>query len=106
MDQRNKLFVGSLDFSITSDELRQAFEQHGTVVEAVVVIDKFTGRSRGFGFVTFETAEMAEAAASAMNETELKGRKIVVSVARPQQPRENRGGFSRGGFKPRTQNRF
>lgn len=99
MDQKNKLFVGSLDFSVTSDELRQAFEQFGAITDAVVVIDKFTGRSRGFGFVTFETAEMAEAAARAMNDTELKGRKIVVSVARPQAPRENRGGgFSRGGF--------
>ena len=98
MDQNNKLFVGNLDFSVTSEELRQAFEQFGTIVDAVVLTDKFSGRSRGFGFVTFETAEMAEAAKNAMNETELKGRKIVVSVARPQAPRENRGGgFSRGG---------
>ena len=98
MDQKNKLFVGSLDFSVTSDELKQAFEQFGSITDAVVVIDKFTGRSRGFGFVTYETAEMANAAAAAMNDQELKGRKIVVSVARPQAPRENRGG---GGFSPR-----
>lgn len=98
MDQNNKLFVGNLDFSVTSEELRQAFEQFGTIVDAVVLTDKFSGRSRGFGFVTYETNEMAEAAKNAMNEFELKGRKIAVSIARPQQARENRGGgFSRGG---------
>ena len=99
MDPKNKLFVGSLDFSVTSDELKQAFAQFGAIVDAVVVMDKFTGRSRGFGFVTFETAEMADAAAAGMNGQPLKGRNIVVSVARPPAPRENRGGggFQRGG---------
>ena len=84
-----KLFVGSLPFSTTSDQLRDFFAKVGTVVEANVVMDKMTGRSRGFGFVEMSTDEEAQKAVSELNETELDGRKIFVSEARPQAPRDN-----------------
>lgn len=84
-----KLFVGSLPFATTSDQLRDFFAKAGSVVEANVVMDKMTGRSRGFGFVTMSTEEEAQKAISELNEQELDGRKIFVSEARPQQPRDN-----------------
>lgn len=100
MDQANKLFVGSLDYSVTTDELRELFAQFGEVTDCIVLVDKFTGRSKGFGFVTFATAEQADAAVAAMNEADHKGRKLSVSKARPPKPREDRGGFGggRGGY--------
>ena len=82
-----KLFVGNLEFSVTGDDLRECFSQAGTVVDSVVIMDKMTGRSRGFGFVEFGTDEEANEAISKLNDTELKGRKITVSIARPQEPR-------------------
>lgn len=83
-----KLFVGGISWGTTSDSLRDAFAQFGEVVEAVVITDRETGRSKGFGFVTFSTPEEAEAAVAGMNEKELDGRSITVNVARP---REDRG---------------
>jgi cold-inducible RNA-binding protein len=83
-----KLFVGNLDFTVTSDELREAFAQAGTVVDAVVITDKMTGRSRGFGFVEMSSDEEAKQAIEKMNGVELKGRKINVNEARPQQTPE------------------
>lgn len=85
----NKLFVGSLPFSTTSDQLREVFAKAGKVVEANVVMDKMTGRSRGFGFVEMETEEEAKKAVDTLNGTEVDGRKIFVSEARPQAPRDN-----------------
>ncbi len=91
-----KLFVGNLNFAVTSDQLREKFSAFGTVVDAIVLTDKFSGRSKGFGFVTFETAEAANEAVSALNESEWEGRRMLVNVARPPAPRSDRGGF-RGG---------
>ena len=84
-----KLFVGSLPFTTTSDQLGQIFAKAGKVVEANVVMDKMTGRSRGFGFVEMETEEEAKKATDELNGTEVEGRKIFVSEARPQAPRDN-----------------
>lgn len=79
----NKLFVGNLAYSMTSDALRAAFAKIGDVVDANVVMDKQTGRSRGFGFVEMKNDEDAKKAISELNETEVDGRKIYVSEARP-----------------------
>jgi RNA recognition motif-containing protein len=93
------LYVGNLSFSITADDLREAFEAHGTVTKAEVISDRMTGRSRGFGFV--ELSEGADAAITALNGTELQGRSITVNEARPREER-SRSGFNssrgRGGF--------
>ncbi len=83
----NKLFIGNLDYSLTGDDLRNHFSAAGNVTDAVVIMDRMTGRSRGFGFVTFATDAEAKDALSKLNGSELKGRKINVSEAKPQQPR-------------------
>lgn len=85
----NKLFVGSLPFGTTSEQLRDMFAKIGEVKEANVVTDKMTGRSRGFGFVEMTKEEDAKKAIDQLNGTELEGRKIFVSEARPQAPRDN-----------------
>jgi cold-inducible RNA-binding protein len=77
-----KLFVGSLPWSVNDEELRQTFEAHGTVVSAKIITDRTTGRSRGFGFVEMENPEDAQKAISALNESELNGRNIVVNEAK------------------------
>lgn len=82
-----KLFVGNLDYTVTSDQLRDLFSQAGTVVDAVVINDKMTGRSRGFGFVEMSTEEEAKAAVEKFNSYDLNGRKINVNEARPLTPR-------------------
>ena len=90
-----KLFVGSLEWGVTDQDLQQLFEQISTVEEAVVIKDRFSGRSKGFGFVTFaDTDEMTadEAADKAIAELEgadLNGRQIVVNEAKPREPRDN-----------------
>ena len=84
-----KLFVGSLPFATTSDQLREIFAKVGQVTEANVVADKMSGRSRGFGFVEMENEEDAKKAIDQLNGTEVEGRKIFVSEARPQAPRDN-----------------
>jgi RNA recognition motif-containing protein len=78
-----KLFVGGLPFSTTSEELETAFAEHGTVESAVVITDRDTGRSKGFGFVEFSTKEEGEAAIAAFNGKEFSGRTISVNEARP-----------------------
>ena len=85
-----KLYVGNLPYSITSDRLREVFSQFGQVVDAVVISDKFSGRSKGFGFVTFGNDDEAKAAVTAMDQKDLEGRSITVNVARPMAPREDR----------------
>lgn len=87
-----KLYVGSLSYSTTDDGLRQAFAQFGNVETASVIIDKMTGRSKGFGFVEMSTDEEALAAIDGLNGKELEGRSIVVNEARPQEARPPRGG--------------
>lgn len=82
-----KLFVGNLDYTVTGDDLRALFAPAGTVVDAVVISDKMTGRSRGFGFVEMSSEEEAKAAVEKMNGADLKGRKINVNEARPMTPR-------------------
>jgi RNA recognition motif-containing protein len=77
-----KLFVGSLPWSVSDDELKESFEKHGTVVSAKIVTDRNSGRSRGFGFVEMESAEDAQKAMSALNDSEIGGRNIVVNEAK------------------------
>ena len=83
-----KLFIGNLEYTVTSDDLREAFSQAGTVADAVVITDKMSGRSRGFGFVEMSSEEEAKAAIEKLNGSDLKGRKINVNEARPQENRE------------------
>ena len=78
-----KLFVGSLPWSASDEDLQTAFAAHGNVLSAKVVTDKETRRSRGFGFVEYETEAEATAAIQALNGSELKGRNIIVSEAKP-----------------------
>ena len=91
----NKLYVGNLSFEVTENDLNDAFAAHGTVTEAVLMMDRTSGRSRGFGFVTMSTPEEAQKAIAALNGTELKGRALTVNVARP--PAERSGGGGGGG---------
>jgi cold-inducible RNA-binding protein len=91
-----KLFVGGLPFSMTDDKLKELFVSYGEISEAVVIKDKFSGRSKGFGFVTFSDDAAAEKAVSEMNGKDLEGRKITVNEARPMEERPKRS-FDRGG---------
>jgi RNA recognition motif-containing protein len=91
-----KLFVGSLSWDTNDSGLRDAFSAHGEINEAVVISDRDTGRSRGFGFVTFEDDEAADQAVAALNGTELDGRTIRVDVAQAKE--RNRGGGG-GGYR-------
>lgn len=86
--QNSKLFVGNLDFTVLADDLRAFFASVGTVTDAVVIMDKMTGRSRGFGFVTMSSEAEANAAVEKLNQADLKGRKINVNIARPMEPRQ------------------
>jgi cold-inducible RNA-binding protein len=94
-----KLFVGSLPYSTTDDELEQLFAEQGTVVSAKVIFDRETGRSKGFGFVEMSNDDEAKAAVDKLNNSEMSGRTIVVNEARPQEPRGERRSFDgdRGG---------
>jgi RNA recognition motif-containing protein len=79
----NKLFVGNIEWGTSEDDLKALFSEHGDVEEVVIIKDKFSGRSKGFGFVTFVNEADAQKAVEALNEHELNGRKLVVNVARP-----------------------
>lgn len=93
-----RLYVGGLSFNTTDEALGAAFAQAGTVVSAVVIKDKFSGRSKGFGFVEMNTDEEAQAAIQMWNEKELDGRTVKVNEARPMEDRPpRRDNFSRGG---------
>jgi RNA recognition motif-containing protein len=85
-----KLFVGGLPFSTTDEELQQIFAAHGTVASAVVVKDRDTGRSKGFGFVEFENDEEGKASEKALNGSDLGVRSITVNEARPKEDRPRR----------------
>ena len=91
----NKLFVGNLSFNTTQDDLQDAFTAHGTVTEANLMTDRFTGRPRGFGFVTMGTPEEAQKAVEAMNGKSLDGRALTVNIARPREERSPGGGGGR-----------
>ena len=92
----NKLYVGGLPYSITEGRLEEIFAEHGTVESARVISDKFTGQSRGFGFVEMSSSEEAQKAIAALNDTQLDGRTLVVNEARPQEKRFGGGGGDRG----------
>ena len=96
-----KLYVGNLAFETTENDLQDLFEQHGTVNEVHLMMDKMTGKSRGFAFITMNDDTQAKAAMSATNGKELNGRALNVNEARPREerPRGGGGGDSRGGPK-------
>lgn len=87
-----KLYVGSLPYSTTEQQLSELFSQHGTVQSAKVITDRYTGQSRGFGFVEMATGEEAQKAIAALNGMALGGRTLVVNEARPQEKRPYGGG--------------
>ncbi|HOW68102.1 MAG TPA: RNA-binding protein [Candidatus Paceibacterota bacterium] len=91
-----KLFVGNLTFDVTENELQELFLQHGPVTEVNLMQDRFTGKARGFAFVTMETKEAAETAIQSLNGRDFKGRALTVNEARP---RENRPGGDGGGYR-------
>jgi RNA recognition motif-containing protein len=82
-----KLYIGGVSYSTTQDGLKQAFEKFGTVISAQIIMDKMTGRSRGFGFVEMED-DAADAAINGMNGVELDGRKLMVNEAKPMVPKD------------------
>jgi len=90
-----KVYVGNLSWSTTDDTLRQAFSEYGQVLDSIVMRDRDTGRSRGFGFVTFSTGEEAEAAIKALNDEELDGRRVKINLANART--SGGGGGARGG---------
>ena len=90
-----KLYVGNLSYTTTETDLQQMFAAHGTVQSAVIIQDRATGRSKGFGFVEMSTDQEAQAAIAALNGQEFDGRAMVVNEARPREPRV--GGFGGGG---------
>ena len=90
----NKLYVGGLPYSVTDGRLQEIFEAHGTVESARVISDKFTGQSRGFGFVEMSSGGDAQKAIEALNGTQLDGRTLVVNEAKPMVRRD--GGGNRG----------
>jgi cold-inducible RNA-binding protein len=97
-----KLYVGNLPYSVTEERLQEHFAQQGSVVSARIITDKFTGRSKGFGFVEMGSDADAQKATNALNGTDFEGRNIVVSEARPQAPRATGG----GGGRPPRRDRF
>ncbi|HXG49541.1 MAG TPA: RNA-binding protein [Methylomirabilota bacterium] len=92
----SKLFVGNLSFNLTENDLQDAFAAHGTVIEVNLMMDRQTGRPRGFGFVTMGTPEEAHKAIEAMNGASLDGRSITVNIARPREERPPGGGGGGG----------
>jgi RNA recognition motif-containing protein len=91
-----KLYVGGLPYSTTQDSLRDGFAVAGNVESAIVITDKMSGRSKGFGFVEFSTEEEAAKAIEMFNGKDFEGRRITVSEARPMEPRAPRRNFDRG----------
>ncbi|HCY18053.1 MAG: RNP-1 like protein RNA-binding protein [Candidatus Nomurabacteria bacterium GW2011_GWF2_35_12] len=91
-----KLYVGGLPYSVQEDALKELFAQAGNVTSAVIIMDKMSGRSKGFGFVEMATAEEAQAAISMFNDQEFEGRKLTVNEARPMEARPPRTGGSGG----------
>jgi cold-inducible RNA-binding protein len=91
----NKMFVGNLSFNTTQNDLQDAFSAHGTVTEVNLMMDRETGRPRGFGFVTMSTAEEAQNAIAALNGKQMDGRDLTVNVAKPREERPPGGGGRR-----------
>lgn len=93
-----KIYVGNLPYSVTDASLESNFAEFGTVASAKVMMDRETGRSKGFGFVEMATAETAQAAIDALNGVSVDGRAIVVNLARPREEGRGSGGRNDGGF--------
>ena len=105
----SKIYVGGLPYSATESQLTTLFATHGTVDSARVITDKFTGQSRGFGFVEMSTSGEAETAISALNGTQMDGRTLTVNEAKPQEPRFGSGDRFGGGKRDKefsSRNRF
>jgi RNA recognition motif-containing protein len=104
-----RLYVGGLSYGTTEQSLREAFEQIGEVVSAVIIIDRMTNRSKGFGFVEMADDSAAQTAIEKFNGNELDGRRVTVNEARPMEDRPKRPfrsndrGGDRGGFRPRNE---
>jgi RNA recognition motif-containing protein len=94
----SKIYVGGLPYAATEQQLSDLFAQHGAVESARVITDKFTGQSRGFGFVEMSASEDAQKAIAALNGTQMDGRTLTVNEAKPMEPRTGGGGGGRGGF--------
>lgn len=104
-----KLFVGSLPYSVDDEELKSLFSEFGTVTYSKIILDRDNNnRSKGFGFVEYDSAEEAKAAVAGLDGKEVSGRKIIVNEARPQEKREfrPRGGGGNGGGFDRQDNRY
>lgn len=93
----NKLYVGNLPFSVNNETLSDVFADCGTVQSARIIVDRDSGRSKGFGFVEMSSGEEAQACISKYNGSDWEGRAMTVNEAKPMAPRENRGGSSGGG---------
>jgi RNA recognition motif-containing protein len=108
----NKLFVGNLSFNTTENDLQAAFAAHGTVTETNLMMDRETGRARGFGFITMSSTDEAQKAIAAMNGKEIDGRALTVNVAKPREERTGGGGGRReyggsgGGYGGGGRNRY
>lgn len=104
-----KLYVGGLSYSTTDDTLKNTFSEAGTVESATIIMDKMSGRSKGFGFVEMSSDEEAQKAIEMFNGKDLDGRNITVNEARPMESRPRQGGFdrgSRGGFGGNRRDRY
>jgi len=109
MEEEKKLYVGNLEFGVQEADLKKFIEEKGlTVKEVKIISDKFSGRSKGFGFAEFETEEQAKQAIDVLNGQDMNGRALRVSKAQKMRPRRDsfgggggRGGYSGGGFKGR-----
>jgi RNA recognition motif-containing protein len=91
----NKLYVGNLSYGTTDSDLQGLFEPHGTVQSAQVIMDRDTGRSKGFGFIEMDSGEQAQAAITALNGQEVNGRALTVNEARPREDRRSAAGGRR-----------
>jgi RNA recognition motif-containing protein len=91
-----KLYVGNLSYALTDGDLQNLFEPHGTVRSAQVILDRDSGRSKGFGFVEMDSAEQAQAAIDALNGQEVNGRELTVNEARPREDRGGQRGYAGG----------
>ena len=103
----SKLYVGGLPYSVTEGRLQELFSAHGTVDSANVISDKFTGQSRGFGFVEMSSNSEAQSAIQSLNGTQFEGRSLTVNEAKPMAKRDNfGGGGGRGGDRDGGRNRY
>lgn len=98
---QKKLYVGSLPYTTTEEELHEIFSPYGEVLSVRIISDRMTGRSKGFGFVEMAIGDEADKAVAELNGASLKGRTLIVNEARPEEKRESRGPRGDGDFRPR-----